>query len=226
MTKFVTGGAGHGQKIIEYMRDLEGETEDPNIYLWGPIGPAIKDFDWEDFTVWLETMALPEVVVEKQRGMQYTGKDWQEMLDTQHNDTGMIEGAMKMLDMPRNFAVKCINNTKARTKKLSGGTTLVMTPLQAVEKVIAELQHMQQQGFGRYHGADVFTSMLASNRGVDALLRIVQTEEDETCLAALQALLIMSGANEARPTEASFSEAEKRFEIRKLMVKANGTRVL
>ena len=77
MAKFPAGGLGHGKHIIDYVRDLEGKTGDPNANLWGPLGPVIKEMEWEDLVVYFEEMDFPDSVVDQQRRSQWNGKDLQ-----------------------------------------------------------------------------------------------------------------------------------------------------
>ena len=64
---------------------------------------------------------------------------------------------------------------------------------------MASWQEMRAQGFGRYHGAAAVASKFASNRGVDALVRIVREGDDETTTAALWALVLLSDSSEVHP---------------------------
>ena len=227
MSKFVEGGAGHGKDIVEYVRELEGRRVDEVSNVWGPIGRPVKEMDWGDLVVYLEEMEFPEPVIKEQRESQWSGKDLQEVVEN-NTDNNAITKVMGLFTMNRKDAVRCINNVKARIKKHAPivESDNRRSRADTLDDVVEVMELMRNQGFGRYHGSEVFAGKLAGNRGIDAILNLIDEGDDETCLGALKVLHMISDSSEERPTEASASEAERRFDKRKLIVKGNGTHIL
>ena len=100
------------------------------------------------------------------------------------------------------------------------------SPIQALELLIATLEHMGRSQPGRYHGADAFACKFAGDNGIDILVRLARDGDPAVRTGALRALVLLCASLESRQAEPSHAEALHRFDVRKLAIKAGAVPVL
>ena len=222
MNTYKHGGRGLELLIPGFIRDLEGRTENSWDFLWGAVGAPVASMESEEVVLWMEEIGAPPEVVDLQRKDRNRGKDIHEYVSQSLTDSGAITKMMSLFKTTRKPALRMLMNLRLRERKSAEAGTMQRPLLETIREVISILTEMKKLGHGRYHGAHEFAKKFSCNRGIDVLMQIIRTADDDSCLAALWALTLINDSAEERHYETSVPEALNRYEKRKLIIKANG----
>ena len=222
MERYHHGGRGLEVLIPGLIRDLEQRSDNSWDFLWGSVGPPVQMMSPDDVLQWMSDISIPSDVRDVQRKDMNHGKDIHGYVTQSVTDSEAIGKMMTLFRTARKPALRMLMNMRLRERIHSEAGKPKRDLLKTVNDVVSILTEMKKLGNGRYHGAHEFAKKFASDRGVDVLMQIIKTADDETSLAALWAMTLINDSAEERPYETSESEALSRYEKRKLIVKADG----
>ena len=210
----------------------------------GPLGKQIREMDWEEILVWLEQMGARDIIIELQREKQHSGQDIENIIQKSWkvaieevifynsfsaflfaNPKFIAFQIQTALSADRKLAIRMILNATHRNQAKLAPLER-RSPLQALDLLIASLEHMACATPGRYHGADALARKFAGDNGVDIIVRLVRDGDGAVCTRALRALGLLCTALEARAAEPSHADALRRFDLRRLAVKAGAVEAL
>jgi hypothetical protein len=226
MNTYKHGGRGLEVLIPGFIRDLEGRTDNSWDFLWGAVGPPVASMSPDQVLQWMEDIGSPPETVALQRADKNMGKDIHEYVSASTTDSEAISQMMTLFKTQRKPALRMLMNMRLRERRANEAKTKKRPLLETIHEVIGILTEMKKLGYGRYHGAHEFAKKFSCDRGVDVLMQIVKTADDDSCLAALWAMTLINDSAEERHYETSEPEALNRYEKRKLIVKADGINTL
>ena len=222
MNSYKHGGRGLEVLIPGFIRDLEGRTENSWDYLWGAVGPPVSSMSPDDVAQWMEDIGIHSNTVDVQRKDMNRGKDVHDFVSQCPTDSEAISKMMSLFRTTRKPALRMLMNLRLRERQAAEAGAAKRPLIETIHEVIGILTDMKKLGNGRYHGAHEFAKKFSCNRGIDVLIQVIRDADDESCLAALWALILISDSAEERNYETSEPEALNRFEKRKLIIKADG----
>jgi len=226
MNTYKHGGRGLEVLIPGFIRDLEGRTDNSWDFLWGAVGPPVASMSPDQVAQWMEDIGAPPETVALQRADRNVGKDIHEYASASLTDSEAISKMMLLFKTQRKPALRMLMNMRLRERRANEANMKQRPLLETIHEVIGILTEMKKLGYGRYHGAHEFAKKFSCDRGVDVLMQIIKSADDDSCLAALWAMTLINDSAEERHYETSEPEALNRYEKRKLIIKADGINTL